>query len=102
MHARIALSGFIATQYSDMQQPGPANYPQLLFKRARMQGFIYFDYWDRYAEAEALLKSWYEAGKLSNCETIVAGLEHMPAAVGALFTGGNQGIQICRVAPDPN
>jgi NADPH-dependent curcumin reductase CurA len=101
MHARIAISGFIATQYRDGQPSGPANYTQLLFKRARMQGFIYFDYWDRYAEAEEQLQGWFEQGQLINCETIIDGLENMPAAVSALFTGGNQGIQICRVAPDP-
>ena len=55
MHARIAISGFISTQYSADQPVGPANYRNLLFKRARMQGFVFFDYWDRYEQAE---KQW--------------------------------------------
>ena len=101
MHARVALSGFIATQYSSDLPTGPAHYTQLLFKRARMQGFIYFDYWDRYSEAEAQLVDWYRQGLLVNCETVDDGLERMPDALASLFTGGNQGIKICRVGPDP-
>jgi NADPH-dependent curcumin reductase CurA len=101
MHARIALSGYISTQYSAQPRTGPENYTQLLFKRARMQGFVYFDYWDRYAEAESQLSAWYEQGLLVNCESVTEGLEQMPAALASLFTGGNRGIKICRVAPDP-
>ena len=101
MHARVALIGFISTQYSDQVPTGPTNYTQLLFKRARMQASIYFDYWDRYDEAERDLTQWYRDGSLVNCETVDDGLEHMPASLASLFTGGNRGIKICRVGPDP-
>ncbi len=101
INARIAISGFISTQYSDQVPTGPANYPQLLFKRARMQGFVYFDYWDRYAEAQRELSRWYQQGLLVNSETVDEGLERMPESLASLFTGGNRGIKICRVAPDP-
>jgi NADPH-dependent curcumin reductase CurA len=66
-----------------------------------MQGFVYFDYWDRYAEAESELSAWYEQGLLVNCESVDEGLEQMPVSLASLFTGGNRGIKICRVAPDP-
>jgi NADPH-dependent curcumin reductase CurA len=101
MQGRIALSGFISTQYADAPRVGPVNYTQLLFKRAQMRGFVYFDYWDRYDEAEAALSQWYESGKLINSETIDDGLEEMPESLASLFTGGNRGIKICRVSPDP-
>ena len=102
MHARVAISGFIATQYSPEHQVGPANYRNLVFKRARMQGFVYFDYWDRYDEAEQQLAEWYDAGLLINTEHLTDGLEHMPATLSGLFTGANRGIAICRVSPDPD
>ncbi len=101
MHARIALSGFISNQYTAQPRIGPENYTQLLFKRARMQGFVYFDYWDRYEEAERDLVGWYEQGLLVNSESVDEGLEKMPEALASLFTGGNRGIKICRVAEDP-
>jgi NADPH-dependent curcumin reductase CurA len=101
MHARIAIAGFIATQYLPGPPTGPANYINLLFKRASMQGFVYFDYWDRYDEAETQLAKWYDDGLLLNTEYLTEGLENMPAALADLFTGGNHGIAICRVNADP-
>jgi NADPH-dependent curcumin reductase CurA len=97
MHARVAIGGYISTQYSSDTSNGPGNYYNLLFKRARMQGFVYFDYWDRYAEAEQTLCKWYDEGRLVNTEYLTEGLENMPAALGDLFTGKNQGIAICKV-----
>lgn len=99
--ARIALSGFIATQYAAGARHGPANYSNLIFKRAAMRGFVYFDYWERYAEVEAVLTHWYREGRLQNTETVIAGLERMPEALASLFSGAHRGIRICRVAPDP-
>jgi NADPH-dependent curcumin reductase CurA len=101
MHARVALCGFIATDYATDPGPGPINYRNLVLKRARMQGFIVFDYWDRFAAAEQALRDWYAAGALNKAEDISEGLETMPAAVASLFTGGNTGVKICRVSPDP-
>ena len=98
MHARVAISGFISTQYAAHRPAGPANYTNLLFKRARMQGFVYFDYWDRYAEAEQQLSQWYDAGQLVNTEHLSDGLELMPTALRQLFTGENRGIAICKVS----
>jgi NADPH-dependent curcumin reductase CurA len=97
MHARIAMGGYISTQYSAAASQGPDNYYNLLFKRARMQGFIYFDYWDRYDEAEQALSNWYDQGMLVNTEYLTDGLENMPAALSDLFTGKNQGIALLKV-----
>jgi NADPH-dependent curcumin reductase CurA len=97
MHARVAIGGYISTQYSAAATDGPGNYHQLLFKRARMQGFIYFDYWDRYEEAEQALCKWYDEGLLIDTEYLSEGLENMPTALSNLFTGKNQGISICKV-----
>ena len=101
-HARVVICGFIATDYTIDPLNGPINYRHLLYKRARMEGFVSFDYWDRYAEAERALAGWYRDGQLVNSEDIDEGLEKMPDAVASLFTGGNRGVKICRVAPDPD
>ena len=101
-HARVVICGFIATDYAIEPLNGPINYRHLLYKRARMEGFVSFDYWDRYAEAEQALAGWYRNGQLLNSEDIDEGLEKMPDAVASLFTGGNRGVKICRVAPDPD
>jgi len=102
LQARIVICGFIATDYSPDPQHGPINYKNLVYKRARMEGFVVFDYWDRYEEAEKDLLGWYREGLLKNTEDVDEGLEKMPESLASLFTGGNMGARICRVSPDPD
>ena len=101
LNARIVICGFISTDYRDDQNMGPRNYTNLVKKRARMEGFFIFDYRHRFDEAEAKLGEWFSAGALINCEDVDDGLETMPLTLQSLFTGGNKGIKLCRVAPDP-
>lgn len=101
MHGRVVIGGFIGTDYATGPRQGPGNYRNLLYRRGRMQGFIVFDYWERFPEAERDLAAWYRQGLLRNCEDVELGLEKMPDCLAGLFTGANRGIRICRVAPDP-
>jgi NADPH-dependent curcumin reductase CurA len=102
MHARVVICGYISTDYDHGAEKGPINYRYLLARRARMEGFVNFDYWgDEYTRAEAVLTNWYREGLLVNTEDQVEGLENMPDALASLFTGGNIGIKMCRVADDP-
>jgi NADPH-dependent curcumin reductase CurA len=102
LHARIVICGFIAADYATKPIPGPANYQNLVRRRARMEGFFVFDYAADFAAAEAQLNRWYRAGKLTSAEDVEEGLERMPAALASLFSGTNRGIKLCRVAPDPD
>ena len=99
--ARIAICGFISTDYAIGQQSGLANYGNLVRNRARIEGFYIFDYIPRFAESEAKLRAWYEAGQISSCEDFDDGLERMPDTLASLFKGTNQGVKMNRVAPDP-
>lgn len=101
MRARVVVCGWISVDYSAQLTGGPANYRQLLYKRARIEGFVVFDYWKRYPQAQRVLKKWFREGRLKNCDHVLEGLEQMPLALQGLFTGANRGIMNCRVAPDP-
>ena len=101
LRARIALCGFISTDYAAGPLHGPINYRCLIDRRARMQGFVVFDYWERWSEAEQALLDWYRAGRLVNCEDVDVGLENMPDSLASLFKGANRGIKVCRVSADP-
>ncbi len=101
LHARVVICGFISTDFSPGPHQGPINYRCLVYKRARMEGFIVFDYWDRYEEAGKNLLDWFRQGLLKNAEDVDEGLEKMPESLASLFTGGNTGVKICRVSPDP-
>ena len=50
-HARIVICGSISQYNNEGPARGPANYMALLVDRARMEGFLVFDYAKRYAEA---------------------------------------------------
>ena len=98
---RVAICGYISTDYAAGPETGPANYRYLVRRRASMAGFFVFDFVDRFSEAEAEMSVWYERGLLIPTEDVDEGLEAMPDSLASLFTGANKGIKLCRVAPDP-
>jgi NADPH-dependent curcumin reductase CurA len=100
--ARIVICGAISIYNATAPPPGPANYLSLLVHRARMQGFIVFDYAPRYPEAVEAISKWLAEGKLEARHEIVDGLENAPDALLRLFDGSNQGKLMVRVAPQPD
>jgi NADPH-dependent curcumin reductase CurA len=100
--ARIVLCGAIS-QYNEKAEnlSGPRNYMQLLISRARMEGFVVFDYAKQYRNAAAEMKQWIGEGKLKYSEYFVDGLESSPDALAMLFSGKNTGKTIVRIAPLP-
>ena len=100
VHARIALCGSLSSGYTaDGYGTGPANYMQLAFRRARMEGFLFFDHAALFPSALARLSGWVATGELRWAEDIVDGLENAPAALQRLFDGANLGKQLVRVRP---
>jgi hypothetical protein len=98
--ARVVLCGAISQYNSESAWAGPANYWQLLLKRARMQGFLVFDYVDQYPEARARLAGWLAEGKLRAREEVVDGtIEDFPGAFLRLFRGDNIGKVVLRLKP---
>ena len=63
-----------------------------------MEGFLFFDYADRYDEARAQMREWVAAGKLVPKQDVFEGLERAPEAFVDLLAGGNVGTRIVRVA----
>jgi NADPH-dependent curcumin reductase CurA len=101
LNARVAVCGTIST-YNSTGKPDPIYwYSNLVSKRARMEGFLAFDYFDRYDEAVGALLGWIAEGRLQAREQIVDGLDSAPSALNMLFTGGNTGKLLVQVAPDP-
>jgi NADPH-dependent curcumin reductase CurA len=69
----------------------------LIIRRARMEGFIILDYFNRFPEAQAEMAGWLDSGQLKARQHIAEGLEHAPEALSMLFTGANTGKVIVRV-----
>ena len=95
--ARVVLCGAIS-QYNEGAQHGPRNYMALLIKRARMEGFVVFDYASRYAEAAQEIAGWISSGQLTTREHIVDGFETFPETLLMLYRGENTGKLMLRVA----
>ncbi len=59
--------------------------------RARIEGFLLFDYADRYEEARSQLAEWLGEGKLTYREHFLDGLHEAPGAIARLYAGENNG-----------
>jgi len=90
-HGRIAICGAISQYNNTTPVKGPSNYMSLLVSRARMEGFVVFDFADRYAGAIRDMAGWMAEGKLLSKDQIEEGIENFPSVLLKLFTGGNFG-----------
>jgi hypothetical protein len=69
MHGRVVLCGAVSQYNADTAMVGPKNYMSLLVNRARMEGFVVFDYADRYTEALRDMAGWLGEGSSSRRST---------------------------------
>jgi NADPH-dependent curcumin reductase CurA len=95
-NARVVICGGISRYNLEGPIPGPKNYFNLVFRRARMEGFIVVDYVSRFAEAESVMQQWIDEGKLKYRSTVVDGFENLPKALIKLFAGENIGKMMVR------
>lgn len=97
-NARVVICGGISRYNATGPLPGPVNYFNLVFRRARMEGFIVLDYAPRFPEAEAEMRAWIDAGKLTQSATVIEGFDSLPAALIKLFEGANTGKMMVRTS----
>lgn len=95
--ARVVICGAISQYNNTDAVTGPANYLQLLVKRATMRGVMVSDYYHRAMEAITTMGGWIQAGKLKTREHVVQGLDTFPETFAKLFSGANQGKLVLQV-----
>lgn len=95
--ARIVVCGTASVASWDPWPTGPRPERHLLVKRARMEGFLAFDYAHRTEEAVAQLAAWVREGKLRTREHILDGIEQAPGAIAMLYCGENTGKLLVRL-----
>ncbi|GAA99169.1 uncharacterized protein L969DRAFT_379003 [Mixia osmundae IAM 14324] len=88
--ARVVLCGAIAG-YNGEEGQGLTAYPALIAFKARMEGFIVFEYESRYADAAKEIAGWLAEGKIKRKETKLKGIESCPGGLVGLFEGANTG-----------
>jgi NADPH-dependent curcumin reductase CurA len=99
---RVVVCGTISN-YNRLEEveTGPRHLRTILVKRARVQGFLVFDYLERSAAARAQLAAWLKNGRLRYREDIADGLAAAPGALVGLLEGRNFGKQLVRIGSDP-
>lgn len=99
-YGRIIACGSISTYNATEPQPGPSNLFQMIGKRLLWKGFIVSDHVDRFPAFEQAMGAWIAEGKMAWRETVHEGIENAPQAFMGLFSGGNIGKMIVRLAAD--
>ncbi len=98
LNARIVICGTASIPSWDPWPTGPRVERYLLVKRARAQGFVILDYFDRWEASVAQLADWVRAGKLKYEEDILDGLEACPDALAGLYRSENRGKRLIRLS----
>lgn len=98
-HGRIVCCGAVS-QYDTSKPAGsPRGIPGLLVNnRVKMEGFLVFDFAERYEEARTELSAWIKSGQLVPRVTEFHGLESAGKAFVELLAGGTVGTTIIRVS----
>jgi NADPH-dependent curcumin reductase CurA len=96
--ARVAVCGQISQYNAEEPEMGPRWLGQLVAKQAKVEGFLVFQFADRYEEALKQLGTWLREGRIKYREDIVEGLENAPAAFIGMLQGRNIGKQLVKVA----
>ncbi len=96
-HARVVICGGISRYEQETLPDGPANYFNVVFRQAKMEGFLLRGYEQDYPEALNRIRGWMESGELEFRQDMQEGFENIPATLKRLFTGANIGKQMLRL-----
>lgn len=96
--ARIVLCGGISRNATGGMPTPPQNYFNLIFRRARMEGFIVLDHAADFPAIRDRLVALANAGRITWREDIRQGFENAPATLERLYIGANRGKQLLEIA----
>ncbi|MFD6858763.1 NADP-dependent oxidoreductase [Rhodococcus sp. NPDC060090] len=101
-HARIALCGMISIYNSATPQPGPNNLIKLVWRRARMEGFLLRDHLDAREEFEERMAEWLRIGAVRGVHTeFRGGVEGAWDAFLGMLDGTATGKAVVPLTADP-
>lgn len=95
--ARIVICGGISRYETGTLPAGPENYFNLVFRRARMEGFIVIDWMSEFPAIRQRMVRLVNEGRLKYREDMQNGFENAPATLQRLFSGANRGKQLLKL-----
>jgi len=96
--ARFAECGMIGSYNDTTPTPGPRNMIQIVGKGLKIQGFIVIQFAHLRAQFLTDMGGWLAEGKIKVEETVMDGIAHAPDAFLGLFSGGNTGKMLVKLA----
>ena len=95
--ARVVICGGISRYETGTLPAGPENYFNLVFRRARMEGFIVIDWMSEFPGIRQRMVRLVNEGRLKYREDMQHGFENAPATLQRLFSGANRGKQLLKL-----
>jgi NADPH-dependent curcumin reductase CurA len=89
--ARVPVCGQVSQYNLAEPELAPRNLGFLIVFRARLEGFLIYDYAHRFPEGLQRLGRWLAEGKLTYREDVTEGLENAPKAFMGMLHGENRG-----------
>lgn len=96
-NARVVICGGISRYETGTLPAGPDNYFNLVFRRARMEGFIVVDWASEFPAIRQRIVNLVKAGSLKYREDVQHGFENAPQTLQRLFSGANRGKQLLQL-----
>ena len=96
INARVIICGTIGMPSYPIPN-GPRVNRTLLVKRAKIEGLLVLDYFNRYKEIYDQLAKWFKDGKLKNKEDISHGLSEAPSSLVKILNGLNLGKKLVKL-----
>lgn len=98
--ARISLCGQISQYNTTQPEMGPRLLLNLVRAQARMEGWLVFQFAERYPQALREMAGWLASGQLVSREHVTVGLENLPKAFIGMLQGANTGKALVKTARD--
>lgn len=98
--ARIVICGGISRYEQETLPAGPANYFNIVFRQAIMEGFLLAGYEREYPLAIERLTNWIRSGEIIYQEDMQEGFDNIPKTLLRIFTGENRGKQLISLKGD--
>ncbi len=95
---RMSICGQISQYNIEKPEMGPRWLWAMIVKQARVEGFLVFQFFEKFGPAVAEMAGWIKEGKLKYREDIVEGFENLPRAFIGMLQGDNTGKRLVKVA----
>lgn len=99
-YSRVAICGQISQYNLAKPEMGPRNLRLFLTHRARLQGFLVWQFQARFDEARERLAAWIREGRLKYRQDVVDGFENAPQAFIGMMQGKNFGKLLVKVVDE--